>query len=191
MDYQDVLDFWYELPLDYHKWFTNGRDYDIIIKKKFRNLLNAAENGYLLDWITTKYSYLALIILLDQFSRHIYRGTVKAYQNDDLTLLLVHMGLFYLHDMNAKEQIFILLPFQHSENIQNSRYGLTILQNLIKTTKEYSEKNILKRLEFHHKRHLNALIQFGRFPWRNKTLGRESSEEEIDYLDENPDYNSY
>ena len=64
MDYQDVLDFWYELQLDYHKWFTNGRDYDIIIKKKFINLLNAAENGYLLDWITTKYSYLALIILM-------------------------------------------------------------------------------------------------------------------------------
>ena len=171
MDYQDVLDFWYELPLDYHKWFTYGRDYDIIIKKK--------------------YSYLALIILLDQFSRHIYRGTGKAYQNDELTLLLVHMGLFYLHDMNAKEQIFILLPFQHSENIQNSRYGLTILQNLIKTTKEYSEKNILKRLEFHHNRHLDALIKYGRFPWRNKTLRRESSEKEIDYLDENPDYNSY
>ena len=191
MNHQDVLDFWYSSEIDYHKWFTNGRDYDYFIKKKFSNLLYAAENGYLLDWITTKYLNLALIILLDQFSRHIYRDTEKAYQNDELTLLLVHMGLFYLKDMNAKEQIFILLPFQHSENIQNSKLGLVILQNLIKSTKDFSEKNILKRLEFHHKRHLDALIKFGRFPWRNKILGRESSEEEIDYLDENPDYNNY
>ena len=81
MNYQDVLDFWYSSDIDYNKWFENGRDYDYFIKKKFSNLLYAAENGYLLDWLSTKYSYLALIILLDQFSRHIYRDTDKAYQN--------------------------------------------------------------------------------------------------------------
>ena len=48
MNYQDVLDFWYSSPLDYHKWFTNGRDYDIFIQKKFTNLLKAAENGYMI-----------------------------------------------------------------------------------------------------------------------------------------------
>ena len=188
MDYQDVLDFWYELPLDYHKWFTYGRDYDIIIKKKFSNLLYAAENGYLLDWITTKYSYLALIILLDQFSRHIYRGTKKAYENDEICLLFSQMGLDYLDEMKSNEKIFVLLPFQHSENLKDQKLGVKILKNLIKNEHDEKEKNILRKLLFHQKKHLEVIQKFGRFPKRNNILGRENTEEEVDYIDENQKY---
>lgn len=188
MNYQDVLNYWYSKPLDYHKWFTNGHEYDDEIRYKFSDLLLAAENGYLLDWLSTKDSYLALIILLDQFSRHIYRGTKYAYQNDKLTILLVEAGLHYLHKMNAQEKIFIVVPYQHSEDLEVQKDGLQLLTNLIKLEDNIVEKNILKKIYFHQLKHYEVIKKFGRFPKRNYILGRESTEEEIDYIDENTEY---
>ena len=104
--------------------------YDKYIKDNFYELLKAGEEGYLLDWLSNHKSYLAMIILLDQFSRHIYRGTRKAYHNDEKVLLFTEMGLdIHLHKFSAIEKMFVLMPYQHSEKLKDQKFGLQILKN--------------------------------------------------------------
>ena len=98
------------------------------------------------------------------------------------------MGLDYLDEMKSNEKIFVLLPFQHSENLKDQKLGVKILKNLIKNEHDEKEKNILRKLLFHQKKHLEVIQKFGRFPKRNNILGRENTEEEVDYIDENQKY---
>ena len=181
-----ILDFWFETKLDYNKWFHSQGKYDTYIKKNFSKILSLAEKGYLLDWLNSFKSYLAMIILMDQFSRHIYKGTPKAYKNDKKILLFTEMGLdIYLEKATAEQQMFILLPYQHSEDIDSQNFGLAVLENIIKKTNVPKDKEILRQLLYHQQKHRNVIKEFGRFPKRNIILGRQSSEEEIDYIDEN------
>lgn len=187
--YNKILDFWFENNIDFNKWFMSKNQYDEYIKRNFKKILNEAEKGDYLDWLSNHKSYLAMIILLDQFSRHIYRGTYKAYQNDEKALLFTEMGLdIHLNKFSAVEKMFVLMPYQHSENLDDQNFGVKILTNLISNEKNIFEKNILKKALYHQKRHLKVIEKFGRFPKRNIYLGRESTEEEIDYMDENQKY---
>ena len=186
----DILDFWFYKKLDYKKWFHSKSKHDSYITKEFSDILKLAEKGYLLEWLTSYESYLAMIILMDQFSRHIYRDTSKAYENDTQILLFTEMGLeLYLDQASASEKMFILMPYQHSENINDQQLGVNILENLVKNETNPCEKNILKKTLFHQKKHYEVIKKFGRFPKRNIILDRESTEEEIDYIDEHTKYN--
>ena len=184
-----ILDFWFNKKSNFELWFENGKKYDDGIKKTFYKYLIEAEKGNLLHWLGNYKSYLAYIILMDQFSRHIYRNTYKSYQNDKKVLLFTEMG-FWLHcdKLDATEKMFSLMPYQHSEDIEDQKLGKSILEQLIHTEKNLKEKNILKKALFHQKNHLHVIEKFGRFPKRNEYLGRESTEEEIDYMDENDLY---
>ena len=184
-----ILDFWFQNPIDFEKWFMSKKKYDTFIKNHFLKILNEAEKGNYLEWLSYPKSYLAMIILLDQFSRHIYRDTYKAYQNDEKALLFTEMGLdIHLNKFTAAEKMFVLMPYQHSENLDDQYFGVKMLTNLIKNEKNISERNILKKALYHQKRHLNVIKNFGRFPKRNVYLKRESTEDEIDYIDENQQY---
>lgn len=184
-----ILNFWFEKIPNFSMWFDNGREYDNIIKQQFSKILEDAEEGNLLHWLSHHKSYLAYIILMDQFSRHIYRDTSKAYHNDKKVLLFTEMG-FWMHEskLNAYEKMFALMPYQHSEDISDQRLGVHILKDLIKNEKNLKEKNILKKALFHQENHLKVIEKFNRFPKRNEFLKRESTEEEIDYIDENDLY---
>ena len=185
----DILEFWFNKKLDYKKWFHSKNTYDSYITKEFSNILILAEKGYLLDWLVSYKSYLAMIILMDQFSRHIYRDTSKSHENDTKILLFTEMGLdLYLDQANAIEKMFILMPYQHSENIDDQKLGVNILENLVKNETNLCEKNILKKALFHQNKHYEVIKKFGRFPKRNINLERESTEEEIDYIDEHSKY---
>ena len=185
-----ILEFWFEKNLDYDKWFHSNKKYDTHIKKTFIKILALAEKGYLLDWLNSYKSYLAMIILMDQLSRHIYRGTGEAYRNDKKILLFTEMGLdIYLDQASAQEKMFILMPYQHSEDIEDQQFGLGVLEKLIQTETDLCEKNILKKALFHQRKHYELIKKFGRFPKRNMYLLRDSTEEEIDYIDENTKYN--
>lgn len=185
---EKIINFWFEKDLDYKKWFSSKNTYDNIIKTNFLNILKEAESGYLHEWLCHPKSYLAMIILLDQFSRHIYRHTADAYKNDKLVLLFTEMGLdLHLDKFNAIEKTFVLMPYQHSENIEDQLLGIKILENLIANENNLEEKNILKRALYHNNGHLKILKKFNRFPKRNIYLNRESTEEEIDYIDETSD----
>ena len=184
-----IIDFWFSKKPNFEMWFGNGEKYDTIIKDKFYKFLIEAEKGNLLHWLSHHRSYLAYIILMDQFSRHIYRGTYKSYQNDKKVLLFTEMG-FWLHydNLDAVEKMFALMPYQHSEDINDQKLGKSILEKLIQSESDLKEKNILKKALFHQNNHLKVIENFGRFPKRNDVLGRESTEEEIDYIDENDLY---
>ena len=187
IEYVDkILNFWFEKSNDYNKWFESKGKYDNYIKKEFSNILEEAEQGNLLDWLKYHHSYLAMIILLDQFSRHIYRGTYKAYINDKNALLFTEMGLdLHLDKLTAIEKSFAIMPYQHSENIIDQEFGVKLLTNLVENERNLKEKNILKKTLYHQKKHRDVILKFGRFPKRNIIIGRESSEDEIDYIDEN------
>ena len=181
----NILNFWFEKKNDYNKWFFSNNKYDKYITNNFFDILKDAEAGYLHHWLCNHRSYLAMIILLDQFSRHIYRNSKDAYKNDKLALLFTEMGLdLHIDKLNAIEQTFTLMPYQHSENIEDQKLGIKILENLIQKQKNLEEKNILKRTLHHQKKHCKVIKMFGRFPKRNIFLKRESTEDEIDYIDE-------
>ena len=178
-----ILDYWFKSN-NFRKWFNSGQLYDKEIEEKFSFILKEAEKGNLLHWLKDSKSFLAHIILLDQFSRHIYRGKLDAYKNDAKVLKFMEMGIdLYIDSYNAIEKMFALMPYQHSENIEEQNKGIFILQECIKKEQVMSEKNTLKTALFHQKGHLKVLQQFGRFPKRNYLLGRLSNETEVDYMD--------
>jgi uncharacterized protein (DUF924 family) len=178
-----ILDYWFKSN-NFRKWFNSGQLYDKEIEEKFSFILKEAEKGNLLHWLKDSKSFLAHIILLDQFSRHIYRGKLDAYKNDAKVLKFMEMGIdLYIDSYNAIEKMFALMPYQHSENIEEQNKGIFILQECIKKEQVMSEKNTLKTALFHQKGHLKVLQQFGRFPKRNYLLGRLSNEKEVDYMD--------
>jgi uncharacterized protein (DUF924 family) len=184
-----ILKYWFSNGFDEKRWFQEGSKNDTIITRYFKKILKEAEKGNLLHWLEYDSSYLAYIILLDQFSRHIYRGTKNAYKNDTKALRFTEMGLdLHLDKFNAMEKMFVLMPYQHSEEFDDQKLGVKILTELVNKEKNIEEKNILKKALFHQKNHLNVIKKFKRFPKRNDDLGRESTEEEIDYMDENTKY---
>jgi uncharacterized protein (DUF924 family) len=181
-----ILKYWFSgnKNADFKRWFKSGEKYDSEIRNKFSNVLKEAEKGNLLHWLGNSRSFLAHIILLDQFSRHIYRGTPEAYKNDGKIMLFMEMAIDkYIDNYNASEQMFILLPYQHSENLSEQKKGLLILNDLISKEEDMTQKNILKTALHHQKGHFNVIKKHGRFPKRNYLLGRLSTVDEIDYMD--------
>ena len=184
-----ILDFWFgNGKLNFDMWFKNGSKYDQKIIDNFSEILKEAEKGNLLEWLGSKKGYIAHIILMDQFSRHIYRGKKEAYKNDYKTMLFMEMALDqYLNDLTAIEKMFVLMPYQHLEDVEYQKKGVETLKSLIVNEKDPKEKNILKTALFHQNGHLKTLEKFGRFPKRNYALDRVSTEEEIDYMDNSED----
>jgi uncharacterized protein (DUF924 family) len=181
-----ILNYWFSKNknADFRRWFNSGIKFDGEIKDKFSNVLLEAEKGNLLHWLGDSRSYLAHIILLDQFSRQIYRGTPQAFKNDTKIKLFMEMAIDeYIDTYTASEKMFVLMPYQHSENLKDQEAGLEILKELVAKETNMTEKNILKTALHHQKGHYNVIKKFGRFPKRNYILGRVSTEEEIDYMD--------
>lgn len=185
IDYQEILNFWYENNLDYNKWFHNSEDYDNIIRSKFRKILKKAGNGYFMEWLNNHQSYLALIILLNRFPKFIYRNNSKAFKYDNKCILFVEMGLdLYFRKLSAKEKIFVLMPYQNIENLKSQNFAIELLEEYIHKEKNIKEKLILKRSLKNHLITRDIIKKFSRFPERNVLYNRESSEEEIDFIDE-------
>ena len=183
-----IIKFWFCKKPDYNKWFKSKKKYDKYIKNNFINTLKSAENGDLFHWIYQKDSFLALIILLDQFSRHIYRGTINAYKNDNMAINIVKLCINkYINKLDVYEKIFILLPFQHSENISDQYYGIKLLKNMI-LNETSSKKYVLEDLFYHQKKHCELIEKFNRFPKRNKIYGIKSTKDEKIYIENNIKY---
>ena len=189
---EKILIYWFKNKkttdkTDFDRWFIKSRENDDEIKKKFRNILKEAEKGNLLEWLIDKEGYLAHIILMDQFSRQIYRDKPKAFKNDNKILFFMEMGLDnHLHKYNAVEKMFILMPYQHKINKKCQRIGAQILKKLYDEEVNVLEKKILREALKHQLGHLNVLKKFNRFPKRNYIMRRSPTEEEIDYMDRTP-----
>jgi len=169
---EDVLAFWFEESSP-KQWFSKDNDFDLKIKTRFGDSINAALAGQLDRWADDTDSCLALIIILDQFTRNVFRDTPRAFSGDEMALALSlrceERG--YLNHDNQNYRHFMLMPMMHSEDIIIQDKSLPLFASASnEMTHEYAVK------------HRDIIARFGRFPHRNAILGRPSSEEEITFL---------
>ncbi len=171
MKYQEVLTFWFKETSPAQK-FKKDEAFDQLIKEKFEITLRAATKGDLIPWRQNIYGRLAEIIVLDQFSRNIYRDTPQAFSQDDMALELSYAAIELDHkDLTAKEKQFLYMPFMHSESLEAHQKAIEL----------YSQPGLEEVLTF-ELMHKKIIDKFGRYPHRNKILGRISTTEEIDFL---------
>lgn len=172
MDAKDVLNFWFEelYPI---QWFQGGADLDETITQRFSHVHKAAVNGELYTWRTNALGRLAEIIVLDQFSRNIYRGKPEAFANDQMALTLAQeMVMFELDEMlPVSMRAFAYMPYMHSESPLIHEEAVRLFSS------EGMEENL--NFEFEHKK---IIDQFGRYPHRNEILQRNSSLGELEFM---------
>ena len=174
---QEVLDFWF-VKTPSEKRFKKDLAFDQLIKDNFLKDYELASANEYDDWQDTPMSTLALIILFDQFSRNLFRDNKKAFDQDTKARLIVsdavHAG--FLEEMDQNQRLFMLLPLIHSEEILDHEMAYFLLDKYLKDHPDLT--NIKKFWQDHTK----AIKQFHRYPHRNKVLGRESTEQEIEFL---------
>ena len=172
--YQQVIDFWFK-EINSNQWWQKDIAFDKEVERKFLTLHDKAVRGELYAWRDHALSSLAEIILLDQFSRNIYRDTAQAFENDVLALALAQQAIKSGFDLEVTEEQrpFFYLPFMHSES------QIIHEQAVILYTKMGNKHNL--DFEIQHK---NIIDRFGRYPHRNNILGRVSTLEEVSFLNE-------
>lgn len=190
---QSVLDFWFTTsPLTPHVvsermgfWFGSNADADYDIERRFGKLVSLASKDSFTSWRDDPKSTLALVILLDQFPRNLYRANAKAFATDDKALALTKLALErdYLQFLSPIESAFLLMPFQHAENLDDQNQGVAAYQDLANSCPE-EWKNIMESIGDFAKRHRAVIEKFGRFPHRNQALDRPTTEPESTYLEE-------
>jgi uncharacterized protein (DUF924 family) len=188
-----ILDFWFGDLKDggvppqelSRMWWAKNRGIDEYIRKNFENDLVSAVKGELEDWESTAHGALALIILLDQFSRNMYRDTPRAFTQDIQALSTAEKGIEKGFDngLHPVMRVFFYMPFMHSESkdMQNRSMALFgALEKDFTSPRELAEM-LSDNMEY-AERHRAIIERFGRFPHRNRILGRESTTEEIEFL---------
>lgn len=171
------------------KWFVSNPRWDALIEERFADVMMAAARGQLRAWEQSARGILALILLLDQFPRNVYRRSARAFATDpqalDLCLRTLAVGLD--DALPAIQRSFVLMPLMHAESLHYQDQAVQELQGLIDTVvAEQGDRALLDFLRSslsHVQQHRALLQRFGRFPHRNAVLGRQSSEAEIAYLD--------
>ena len=172
-----ILYFWFVETSD-EKKFQKDFKFDQVIKDRFLSDYELASQNKLDDWQRTDRGCIALIILLDQFSRNLFRESRKAFEQDEKarSVLLKIIANNFLDKMNESERLFSLLPLIHSENISDHEKAYELMEKYLKN---YSELEIIKKFWLDH---TAAIKRFGRYPHRNKVLNRVSSDDEIEFL---------
>lgn len=187
----EILKFWFGrveetiVPSEHRArvWFAEDELIDQEITDLFLEDLNLAIEGKYQDWQQNPRGQLALILLFDQFSRHIYRNEPKAYAQDEKALLICLEGMKNDddHELSLIERVFYYFPLLHSEVLQHQETAVQAYQILEELA--FAETRIIYEsfLKFSH-HHYGVIRRFGRFPQRNEILNRTSSPEEILYL---------
>jgi uncharacterized protein (DUF924 family) len=172
MMFKDVLNFWFK-ELEPKQWWVSEPGFDAQIKQRFLPLLQQAAAGELFGWRESAAGRLAEIIVLDQFSRNIYRNTANAFAQDAMALVLAQeaVAVGALAQLNADERNFLLMPYMHSES------------RLIHQQAEVLFKQFAPAENYQFElKHKVIIDRFGRYPHRNAILGRASTAEEIEFL---------
>ena len=164
-------------------WYHSKPETDNYIRTAFESDLVSAKNGNLSDWRNTAQGSLALVILLDQFSRNLYRGTPAAYVNDvqaqDVVVSLLERDGHLSFNIPAK--IIFYHPLHHAENLIFQRKAVSLFEEMLEHASDEWRESISRNLAF-IKNHCDIISRFGRFPHRNTILGRQSTPEECRYL---------
>lgn len=182
----DVLDFWLgpeearDAPArEYQQlWFMKNPQFDDELKARFGMLLGQAASGELDAWAATPRGKLALIIVLDQFSRNIDRDRPGMFSNDEKALDLAHNAIDHGEDRALKfaERQFLYMPLMHAEDLQSQERCVALFEQLAEADERYK-----LNLDFAI-RHRDIVARFGRFPHRNGILGRTCTAEELEFL---------
>jgi len=176
---QDILDFWFlaETHQDYGKtrkeWFEKNDVFDGKIRQAFLTVFEEAEAGRLLSWAESAEGGLALILLFDQFSRNMFRGEARSFETDgkarEIARHMIDRGFY--EGLSDLQKQFAALPFEHSEDMEDQEISMTLFNKL-------GNAELIRYAQAHY----DIVEKFGRFPHRNKVLGRDSSEAEITFL---------
>lgn len=168
----EVLSFWFQ-EIEARLWFASDKDFDDQIRRRFLSVMQQAAVGELYAWRATAEGRLAEIIVLDQFSRNVYRNTSKAFSQDPIALVLTQEAVASgaLNSLSPTQRSFLLLPYMHSE----SRQIHVVAESL------YKEFAPAGNYDF-ELRHKAIIDRFGRYPHRNEILGRTSTPEEVEFL---------
>lgn len=170
--YRSVIDFWFS-EIEPAQWWQKDEMFDAVIQRRFNALHAQAKVGELFDWRSTALGSLAEIIVLDQFSRNIYRDQPESFASDSLALVLAQHAIEKGYDLELTEtqRSFMYMPYMHSESKLIHEQALALFTAL------GNDNNL--NFEQQHK----AIIdRFGRYPHRNKILGRLSTPEELAFL---------
>jgi uncharacterized protein (DUF924 family) len=194
---QEILQFWFG-PRPYtlaavqqHSrfWFGSARAPELIpqtdelIRERFADTVQAAAAGELRSWDSSPRRRLALILVLDQFSRHCYRGQGQAYAQDHAALSLSISGMQFGADaaLDPIERIFFYMPLQHAESLDVQDESVAAFRRLLSEApaelRDFFTDSLRAAVE-----HRYLIERFGRFPYRNAALGRENNEREADWL---------
>jgi uncharacterized protein (DUF924 family) len=181
---QAVLDFWFLAPdnpghgQSRAEWFRKDDAFDAQIRERFGALIDTAIDGGLRDWAATPRGALALILLLDQFTRNVYRDTPRAFAGDPQALALAVALVQNGQDQQLEPTLraFVYMPFEHAEDLAMQARAVELFQLLAQSREGYESM-----LDY-AQRHQEVIARFGRFPHRNAILGRDSTPEELAFL---------
>ena len=168
----DVLGFWFS-DESRPSWFARSEGFDARVRETLGPLHAQAVRGELADWAATPRGALALIVLLDQAPRNLHRGGPASFASDALALAHARAAVDAGFDrqLEETERVFLYMPFEHSESLADQDRSVTLMAGLADPMwLDYAE------------RHRQVIARFGRFPHRNTTLGRASTDEELEFL---------
>lgn len=172
MSYESIIEFWFD-EIDSGYWWKKDDTFDHFVHNRFEDLHVSARRCELFDWRVEPLGRLAEIIILDQFSRMIYRDQPLAFSFDSLALALAQEAIASKANLllDIDQKVFLYLPFMHSESPHIHKLAMEL----------FSEPGMKSNLEFERK-HKVIIDRFGRYPHRNAILGRQSTPEELKFL---------
>ncbi len=178
---EEILGFWFGETAP-AKWFNGGEQFNEEVERRFGAEVELAQAGKLHHWVSSPRGRLALIILLDQFTRNIFDGP-RVFESDEKALTLALDGIEHHEDekLQPLERVFFYMPFQHSENLDRQVQGVRLYTALAEKAGPETKTALINSLDY-MKRHHAIIQRFGRFPHRNAALERASTPEEIEFL---------
>ena len=189
--WQPLLEWWFgtlqspnEIAADKGKlWFGKRASQDLEARTRFGDQVEQALAGGLTEWAQCPEGWLALVLLLDQLPRMIYRDTPKSFSGDLRAQALVAQGIAADFDRQLRpiQRVFIYLVFEHCENLAVQNEAVSRFIDLVEQQPEADRAVFADNLDY-AERHQKIIARFGRFPHRNAVLGRESTAEELEFL---------
>ena len=180
MKHAEILKFWFD-EIDSSQWWVKDKKFDRLIVDRFAQVHSKAIRCELSEWRQTAEGRLAEVIVLDQFSRNMFRDSALSFAYDSLALALSQEAISVGADckLNLSQRHFLYMPFMHSESLKIHEVAMELFGKNRKITNQ-------DQLNFEIK-HRDIIQKFGRYPHRNKILGRVSTADEIEFL-KNPDF---
>jgi uncharacterized protein (DUF924 family) len=186
-----IVDHWFGDDLESPKavsersrqWFASDPTFDELIRSRFRTLPDQALNGDFAEWTRTPLSTLALVLILDQFPRNLYRGSPRSFAYDSAAVNISRKAVARNldHELHPLHAVFLYLPLEHSEDQELQNQCVSLFRQLVERAPSLLTNQFSSFLEY-AERHHAVIEQFGRFPHRNSILGRISTPEELEFL---------